>query len=79
MQPIAETAARQHRGIAGGGGGALGATYLFATVLWRWGTSRPLHLGGGLELSGGLIFFGGCAPGTPPLGDGVVLVEASMP
>ena len=35
--------------------------------------------GGGLELGGGLICFGGCAPGTPLLGDDVVLVEASVP
>ena len=35
--------------------------------------------GGGLELGGGPICFGGCAPGTPLLGESVVLVEASMP
>ena len=34
---------------------------------------------GVLELDGGLICFGGCAPGTPLLGDGGVLVEAAMP
>ena len=32
-----------------------------------------------MKLGGGLICFGGCAPGTPLLGDGVVLVEAAMP
>ena len=36
-------------------------------------------LGGLLELDGGLICFGGCAPGNPLLGDGVVLVEAAVP
>ena len=31
------------------------------------------------ELDGGLICFGSCAPGTPLLGDGVVLVETAVP
>ena len=59
------------------------ATNLFGER--RWATERSATvgeawaLGGVLELSGGLICFGGCAPGTPLLGDDVVLVEALMP
>ena len=53
---------------------SFGGPRLGGGVIWDAVDSR-----GGLELGGGPICFGGCAPGTPLLGDSVVLAEASMP
>ena len=64
-------------GAERGGGGVCGKLGDSVWAAWRsWGA---VDSGGGLELGGGPICFGGCAPGTPLLGDCVVLVEAAMP
>ena len=56
------------------------ATCLFAEQRLGGGPIwEALDSDGGLELDGGLICFGGCAPGTPLFGDCVLLVEASVP